>query len=447
MVSAMGKPQRGGFKTVAEIRDPIHGYIMITELERRIVDTIIFQRLHYIRQLAGAHYVYPGADHSRFSHSLGVMHLAGITGEHLANLGYIDQDEIQLLRIAGLLHDIGHGPFSHVYEELLVTYTGKTHEDMTQWLILNTEIKDILSEAGYDPKKVAELAVGKLKETDKPFLNQVISSPFDVDKMDFLVRDSYFTGVEYGYIDTYRLIYSTNVVDGELAIKVPAALHALEAFIIARYEMFKAVYFHRTVRSSELLILKSMEGARDELGLLAINDPEDYIKLTDSWVMAKLKELSMRSDIKDREVKMAVDFYKMLERRDLLKCAYETVLHIQAPIMSNIMMQRSIRSKIEEEIASRSGVEPDYIILDIPSVPSIPYTPRQMEPFEIPVYEIADDGTPRRRRLTDISSLINVLRGYVDVLRVYTISKYRSQVSKAAKEVLGEPSSLLSVSL
>ncbi|MCD6096565.1 MAG: HD domain-containing protein [Thermoprotei archaeon] len=432
--------------TVAEIRDPIHGYIMITDVERKLIDTAIFQRLHYIRQLAGAYYVYPGADHTRFGHSLGVMHLAGIMGDHLANLGYIDLDDVQMLRIAGLLHDLGHGPFSHVYEELLVVHTGKTHEDMTQWLILNTEIKDILNDEGYEPNKIADLAVGKLSDSDKSFLNRVISSPFDVDKMDFLVRDSYFTGVEYGYIDVYRLIYSSNVVDNELAIKVPAALYALEAFIIARYEMFKAVYFHRTVRSSELLLLKSMDYACDELNLINIDDPEEYMKLTDSWVITKLKELSMRSNITKKEIKLAVEFYKMLEKRDLLKCAYETVLHIQAPVMSNIIAQRSIRNKIEEEIALRSGVDSEYIILDMPSVPSIPYTPRQNEPFEIPVYEIVN-GVPRRRRLTDISSLINVLRGYVDVLRVYTTSKFRQQVSKAARDVLGEPSSLLSVSL
>ena len=433
-------------KPVAEIRDPIHGYIMVTELERKLIDTAPFQRLHYIRQLAGAHYVYPGADHTRFGHSLGVMHLAGIIGQHLHELGHIDVDEVQLLRIAGLLHDLGHGPFSHIYEELLVKYRGQTHEDLTQWLIKESEIKDILSDYGYDPKLVAELAIGK-PLPDKRFLSQVISYPFDADKMDFLVRDSHFTGVEYGYVDVYRLIYSIDVVDGDLALRLPGALHAIEAFIIARYEMFKAVYFHRTVRSAEILLIRAMDAARDALGLVDFKTPEEYIKLDDCWVLAKLRELSKDpSKQTDESLKLAAQYYEMLERRRLLKCAYEAILHVTDTLTANLLMRFDIRRQLEEDIAKRANVDPSTVILDLPSVPSIPYTPRQLEPFEIPVFELDEQGRPVRRRLTEISRLIDVLRGYMDVARVYTLPEQREVVAKAAREVLGGPSPLATVS-
>ncbi len=434
-------------KAVAEIRDPIHGYILISELERKLIDTPAFQRLHYIRQLAGAHYVYPGADHSRFGHSLGVMHLAGIIGNNLLEKGYMDADEVEMVRLAGLLHDIGHGPFSHVFEELMVTYLNKTHEEMTEWIVSESEIGDILSDNGYDPKEVGRLAIGKL-ERDRGFMNQIISSPFDADKMDFLVRDSHFTGVEYGYVDIYRLIYSLDVVDGNLALRVPGVLQALEAFIIARYEMFKAVYFHRTVRSAEVMLLKAMDYAKDELGLLSFKTPEEFLLLDDSWVLVKLRELSRDpSKQTTEELKMAAKYYEMLEARKLLKCAYEAIMHIRDPLMANILMKVDVRRRLEEEIAEKAKIDPSLVILDLPTVPSIPYTPRQLEPFEIPVFEIDEQGRKVRRRIHEISHLVSVLRGYMDVARVYTFPEHRSAVAKAAREVLGSPSSMLTVSL
>ncbi len=119
-----------------DIRDPLHGYIFISQLEREVIDTRPVQRLHNIRQLAGAYLTYPGADHSRFGHSLGTKHLAGLFAQRLVNQQQYDMQYIQLVRIAGLLHDIGHGPFSHTFEHILHRYPKTTHEDMTTWLII-----------------------------------------------------------------------------------------------------------------------------------------------------------------------------------------------------------------------------------------------------------------------------------------------------------------------
>src|SRR5712692_9930340 len=120
----------------SDIRDPVHGYIFVTDLERELIDTAIFQRLHNIRQLAGAQLCYPGADHTRFGHSLGVMHLAGLLSERLVDQGYLDSDTVQEMRLAGLLHDIGHGPFSHIYEEISLKHLGKNQEDLSTWLVM-----------------------------------------------------------------------------------------------------------------------------------------------------------------------------------------------------------------------------------------------------------------------------------------------------------------------
>ncbi|RLF23527.1 MAG: hypothetical protein DRN15_02595 [Thermoprotei archaeon] len=440
----------GILRPVCEIRDPVHGYIFITELEKKLLDTPVMQRLHYIRQLAGAHYVYPGADHSRFSHSLGVLHLAGVLAAHLAQMEYLSAEDVQMIRAAALLHDVGHGPFSHIYEELLTMYVGKTHEDLTRWLIINTEVADILKDYGYDPKDVADLAIGrfKVKDSGRDFINQIISSPFDVDKMDFLVRDSHFTGVEYGVVDVYRLIYSMDVIEGKLALRLPGALSAIEAFLIARYEMFKAVYFHRTVRSAEIMLIKAMDGAKNELGLIDFKSPEEYLLLDDSWVLSGLRRISKDSSLqKDEDLKIAAMFYKMLESRRLLKCAHEAIIHLRDRFMASLLIRPEIRRHLEKEVADKAGIDSSKVIIDVPTVPSIPYTPRQLEPFEIPVFELDHEGKPIKKKLTDLSTIINVLQGYVDVARVYTFPEHRALVAKVAKEVFGEGHSLLSVSV
>ena len=183
-------------KSIGEIRDPVHGYIFMSNIEKDLINSKPIQRLRRIKQLSGAYFTYPGAEHSRFSHSLGVMHLAGILGKHLEERGYIDEEEVQKLRVAGLLHDVGHGPFSHVYEEILHKYRNVTHEDLAQWLIKESIVKDILEKYGYSPDEMADLAIGRADLGKKSFINQVIASQFDVDIMDYLVRDSYFAGVE-----------------------------------------------------------------------------------------------------------------------------------------------------------------------------------------------------------------------------------------------------------
>ncbi len=223
-----------------EIKDPVHGYVYITEVEKEIIDSYPVQRLRRLRQLAGAEYVYPGANHTRFEHSVGVMYLAGKVTENPNISRLLDDEEVELLRLAALLHDVGHGPFSHIFEHLLVKELGKTHEDMTVWIVQNSELKDLLNKIGYDPEVVGKLAVGVLHKSGKSFLDQIITSSIDVDKLDFVVRDTYHTGAEYGYIDVFRLIHTLDVLGEDLAVDL-GALSALESFLIARMESFKSI--------------------------------------------------------------------------------------------------------------------------------------------------------------------------------------------------------------
>ena len=146
---------------VAEIRDPVHGYVRMTEVERQLIDSPFLQRLRRIHQLAGSYLVYPGATHTRFDHVVGAMHVAGQIAESLAS--EMDKDAVQETRIAALLHDVGHGPFSHMYEEVLSDNGEVSHEDISKRVILETSISDILEKNGFSSKKMSDFAVGRQK--------------------------------------------------------------------------------------------------------------------------------------------------------------------------------------------------------------------------------------------------------------------------------------------
>jgi len=407
------------------IKDPIHGYIRITDSERRIVDTRPVQRLRRIRQLGpGAEYVYPGANHTRFEHSLGCLYLGGVLAENLpVRLTKID---VKNVRIAALLHDVGHGPFSHVFEPLLNKCTGKTHEDMAEWLIEKSELADNLKAEGYEVEKIKKLAVGRM-ETKKSFLNQIIRSAIDVDKMDFLLRDSYHTGAEYGQIDIFRLIYTMDVLNSNLAVDL-TALPTLEGFVIARIGAFRAIYFHRTVRAYQIMLERALMRANEELGFADIRSERDYLDLDDYSMWIKLKECRESRDI-----------IKDLERRKLLKCSFEGCFFAKDPLATSLLTKETIRQRLEEQIADDAGLDTEQVILDVPSVPSVPYYHSlSTEPMEIPVFYKTREGRRIPKRLSEVSRIIEPLRVFMNIVRVYTNEKNREKVAKSARKVLSE---------
>jgi HD superfamily phosphohydrolase len=404
------------------VKDPIHGYIHVSELERQLMDTLPLQRLRRVKQLVFADYVYPGANHTRFEHSLGVMHLAGVLGRSLP-VG-MAEEEVEAARLAALFHDIGHGPFSHTFEQVLVKRLNKTHEDLTTWIVKGTELRDILARNGVDVDAVAELAVGKAASF-KPYVNQMISSAVDVDKMDFLMRDTHHTGAQYGNIDVYRLIYTMEVFDGNLVVH-SSALPALEAFLIARVESFRAIYYHKAARAAQIMLVKAMEAAEDEIGLCAFNTPQEYIEVDDYTAWSELKRCpKSRGMIQD------------LERRRLLKCAYEREVQAEDKSVSSLFGLESLRGQVEEELASMAGVPEGEVFIDTPSLPSIPYRHTiDFDPMEVP---IVDGGGGERKlfRATKLSKTIEVLRGFVNIVRVYTYERNREKVRDAAERALG----------
>jgi HD superfamily phosphohydrolase len=409
-----------------EIKDPVHGYVYITEEEKEIVDSFPVQRLRRLRQLAGAEYVYPGANHTRFEHSVGVMYLAARVAENPNISRRISEEEAETVKIAALLHDVGHGPFSHVFEYLLDKELGKTHEDMTRWIITNSELKDKLAEIGQNPEEIGKLAVGTLHKTEKTFLDQIISSAVDVDKLDFVVRDTHHTGAEYGYVDVFRLIHALDVLGENLAVDL-GALSALESLMIARIESFKSIYFHRVGRAAQIMLAMAMEKANEELGLTRFKTPEEYLAMDVYTVWTALKNCEKSNEIINN-----------LEKRRMLKCAYERTFYEKDAMISNIFSRETHRKQIQADIAKSAGVEVDAVIIDVPTIPSVPYHHSVfMEPMEIPTFYRIKDGKMIPQSLSEISRIFEVLKGFMNVLRVYTTEENREKVNNAASKTLG----------
>ncbi len=428
-------------RPVAEIRDPVHGYIKITEAERDVIDTPFVQRLRRIHQLAGAYMVYPGAVHTRFDHVCGAMHVAGQISEALSLWVDLTPESIQEIRLAALLHDVGHGPYSHTFEEVLADRTTTTHEDISQRIILETSIRDVLSKHGFSPKKMSAFAVGK--HSAKPaFMNEIIAGGLSADIMDYLLRDSYFTGVEYGKVDVQRVIDSLRVADRRLAID-NAGLYAFEALLLARYEMFKAVYFHRTVRAAELMLVYSMKLAEESLHLTDLSDLDNYLEMTDERILHDLVSLDPVDAERKEARKLATDF----RDRRLVKCVFEQLVQRKDRMVGQLFERSRMREQVVLDVAERAGVDRNRVYLDVPTTPSVPYTSAREAPTTIKVvYGDAKNLKPKNVPLSELP-LVGSIAGYMDIIRIYTTTENRAAVQKAAAHLFSDSGYMTKISV
>jgi HD superfamily phosphohydrolase len=399
-------------------------------VERSIIDSPFVQRLRRIHQLAGAYMVYPGAVHTRFDHVLGAMHVAGLTAESIANKIDLDKTTIQDIRLAALLHDVGHGPFSHLFEEVLTEKTNLTHEDISQKIVLKSNIRDILENHGISSRKISDLCVGKLKKP--PYMNEIIAGGLSADIMDYLLRDSYFTGVEYGKVDIHRVIDSLDIVNNHLALN-QAALYAFEAILIARYEMFKAVYFHRTVRASELMLVQSMSLANDALKLTELFNVNRYLRLTDEVVFDKLMNL----DANTPKLRIARKLAEDHNNRRLVKCVFEKVMQRKDVTVERIFNHSRFRQELAHDIAEKAAVNEADVYVDVPTTPSVPYTYTRETPSSIIL--VQEDPSGKTHKIVPINELplVGSIAGFMDILRVYTSEENRKNVAKAVHGLFG----------
>jgi len=407
-------------KNYLDIIDPIHDFIRIYDHELAIIDNPIFQRLRRIRQLSGAHLTYPSAQHTRFEHSLGVLHIASQAGQALKEKGILKQDQIEILRLAGLLHDIGHGPFSHLFEEI-IQQKKISHEDFGKNIILKSTIGDTLSKNGFDKRTITKIAFGDSKYQ---YMNEIVSGALSADMMDYLLRDGYFTGAEHAKIDHKRLTQSLDVHKKKLALE-RSALYSFESMMHSRYQMFKAVYFHKTVRAAEVMLLEALRLSDDEFGFTSFNIDE-YTKLTDEYVLSIL--LSSKSQKLQRARKFAEDY----QNRKLLKCVYERIL------TSKNLLEKTKTDEIRLSLSKKSKVDENEIFVDSSVTPSIPLSPSKKESKQI-ILITNQNGRGQAQELP-ISEIpvVSAISGFMNILRVYTPQKNRKKVEIAAKSILSE---------
>jgi len=384
------------------IKDPIHGYISLSEDEVRVVDTRAVQRLRRVIQLPFVYLVYPGARHSRFDHSLGCMYLAGEIAEKLG----LDDYRRRALRIAGLLHDLGHTPYSHLLEPLL-TDRGLSHELMTLKILEeDEELKEAVERCGLKVKDVSRILRGEVEES------AIISGPTDIDKLDFLMRDSYFTGAAYGLVDAKRIILRSRLINGKLMLNI-RAIGAVEEMAIARYQSFMNIYFHHAVRAAQILFLRGVKALEDKLDFSAMTIDE-YLGHDDYTIWCMMKRDEKGRKILDR-----------IERRILPKMAYE--LRVPEKTLPKELMGREGVERAEEELARLARIPRENIWIDTPYIPPLPC----MDDEAVQFYEECEGGV---KVLAHRSALLDFTSKIYGIVRVYTEKGYLDRVREAASK-------------
>jgi hypothetical protein len=376
------------------IHDAIHGTITVEDWQLRIIDTPQIQRLRRIKQLGFANLVYPGANHTRFEHSIGVMYIASKLAERLE----CDEDERMEIVAAALLHDVGHAPFSHSSELILRKYLRMKHEE---YLIKRGgELKEVLKDLGLRVGRIAEHIAGKRYG--------VVSGDIDADRMDYLVRDSYHTGVAYGIFDLERLIAKIKF-EGDMVIGA-GGIRAAESLLISRFMMYPTVYFHHVCRIARKMYEKAVEMAVIEGKL----DARQLLTMDDYDMVSFLRNAGgYQSEIMG-----------MIDSRKLFKRA----LYIGPDSIDSKELEKLSAEKVEREIAEEAEIPEEYVLLDIPPLEEA----RELKAL----VEVEGD----KKRLEDVSPLVRALKEAERTtwrLGVYTKPEYIERVEKAAIDFLG----------
>lgn len=428
-----------------QFRDPIHGFIEVSEQELKIINSAPFQRLRNVRQLATTYLVYHGAEHTRFGHSLGVMHLTSRVFDSIVQKNPllfsddVEQNEKkidfyrQILRLIGLTHDLGHAPFSHASEKLFDK--SRKHEDYTKEILFNTEISEYINEIGniykekygddyeitpeliwmiYDGKDVTN---EKFIMPDFLFLKSFMDGELDCDKMDYLLRDSHYCGVTYGTYDLNRFVSTLTVYKDtkyntlQIAIE-RGGIQALEEFILARYFMFIQVYFHKTRRFLDKTLV-------DSLSELLPNgkyptDINEYLTWTDT------KVLSLISNSESNTV-------QLFKSRIVKTCVYETTAHAN----------KSDNSKFRIILKLLTNEYGDKIVSD-----SVDKEAHKLLPTLLSSKDdsgkgimIIDDATKEVTNIMDESIILGSIVQPISIKRIYAEKSISQKVIEKIKEL------------
>ena len=384
------------------IKDPLYGYLELTKEEMKVLDSPQVQRLRNIKQLGLSSTVYPGATHTRFEHSLGVMHLAGKFADSLD----LYRERRKEVRIAALLHDTGHGPFSHSSETIAKEH-GKSHEEYSCNVI--EKLEDRYS---CDPKRLKKMITGDLE------LGSVVAGDIDSDRMDYLMRDAHASGLEHGHID-YQTIIRCAEIDSRRLVFDQKAVDSLESLFTSRFHMLKTLYHHHAAVIAEKMLERSFR----EL-LSQDHSIDQLMRMDDREAHSAL----MNSEGVSKEIYSRVDERRLFKRALVL--GPDEIKREQIKTLS----RRIDPEKVEREISEKAGVESWKVIVDPPEIPEI-------HDIDVKIKK-GSDVEP----LADNSPVPDALaeaEWRTADLRVYAPKECREKVEKAAGEVIKDYSSVL----
>jgi len=454
------------YEGISLISDPIHGYISFTvpkgeekeRTEKDLIDSPCGQRLRHIYQLQSARWVYPSAEHSRFQHSLGAMHLAGRFARHLYPvLKEITSDcpsELfieELLRVAGLLHDIGHGPFGHFFDDNVLDEYKETHETIGQ-RIIREELRDIIEGIRRSPngefapgEKIVPdhvaFLIGKgpykapLKSSDNYpkwllFLQPLLSGIYTVDNMDYVLRDSYMCGVAIGPVDINRLIYYSFFTDKGLTLH-RSGLSALNMFLNARLYMYSNVYYHRTTRAIDLHL---REIFRETIDMLFPYNPAErldkYISLTDWSLLEAVRSWHKSKD--SRKTKLYPEWHGILSRDVKWKMAYDRTLSIgEVEKGRRFITQEELLKSIKEKLPH--DLKKIHFKVDMASQDPRPLNPLMMGDKQIYVYSPSTKDVSKEA----LKEFFDYIPAKVVLCRIFALNhRYDSVLASVAEKVL-----------
>ncbi|MBC2579859.1 protein kinase domain-containing protein [Clostridium sp. DJ247] len=411
------------FKAENQIRDALHDYISVTDDELKIINHPVFQRLRNINQLGTTYLVYPGATHTRFSHSLGVMHLATRIFDEMVikNSTEIQWDykeikkQRQMLRIASLLHDCGHGPFSHVSDNLFANEVDN-HEKMAGNLIKNTKLSEIIDNigsknCGFNHKEIAGLIEGK-NSSRYSLIKRIFSGNIiDADRMDYLLRDSLMLGVKYGKYDIEHLIRSMNIDfsqgDYTLAIE-KKGIYALEEFMLARHFMFTQVYMHKTRRIYDRILERCLQCMLPS-NILPIREDE-FLQWDDHRVLEYIRNNPNT-------------YNEMFLNRGHLKLIYEKVINYER---DDRIIINEIRNRIRDKRYKDTEVIVDYEIQN-------PIT--YVDEMGKPIIRILDKDRTTKD-VGELSPLLININKPIEILRIYGTIEKQIEILRIIEEVV-----------
>jgi HD superfamily phosphohydrolase len=381
------------------IKDSVHDYIEVTGVARDLLDTPLVQRLRRISQLGTVGFVYPSANHTRFEHSLGVYHLADRALTHLG----VEGRRAARVRAAAMLHDVGHGPYSHNIESLIHRHTDKYHDEVHD-LLDSGPVASVLADHGLNPDRIADLIAGEGE------LGQLVSGELDVDRMDYLVRDAHHTGVPYGTIDHGRLVRELRFVDGRLVLD-EGNVQSAESLLLARALMNPTVYSHHVARIAKVMLRRGSEHLLDASSVTA-----DQLRRMDDY--------QLRVALRDCEA--TEPYARRLDQRNLFKRAVWA--EMDAVPEDVRLADYEVLRDYEREIADEANVDENTVILDVPSEPTMQEsTSRVVVNGEV-------------RKLGNQSTLVSALRAAQRDqwrLGVYAPGDLSERVGNAAIRVFG----------